>query len=299
MKYTISYILMFCLIFTLFTACGQAPETPTDAIVSVVESVVNKEVAVNENSAVVSQDQEETQPVSSKTSTLSTSSKVSVASTPSITSSKPVVSQTPVASTPAKNTDGLVADAKVEYPSFTKESALKEWLLGNHADYFADKRGDMLSAMGNKETVVYYKPSIPANHSQFILKQINVHTPSSAMHYLYNGNDVLSAELTINVTTGSTAKFDSGFEEIYKDIKGVYEKTSNHYGEEVSGYCYQQNGIEFFCSYDAVQQYWWIVWKQFDLYHYSTLHGHFDQIEEIIPLLYLQQVKVDNSAVIK
>ena len=47
MKYTISFILILCFVFTLFTACGQTPETPTD-----VNSPETQQTAGGEGSSV-------------------------------------------------------------------------------------------------------------------------------------------------------------------------------------------------------------------------------------------------------
>ncbi len=302
MKYTISYILLFCLIFTLFTACGEAPESPTDvketsSVVSVAQkqeggsSVVYQPIGEQESQ----NNQEEKEDVNSFQPA---ESQVPLVSEPN--SQEPETPQPPVqeSDSPAQSTDAPVADINVEYPTFTGENSLKDWLLGKHPDYFQDGRGDMLNAIGTNK-VIYYRPSIPSNHELFMLNQIEVHTPSGAMDYLYNGNDVLSAELGIGISNSNTAQFDSGFKDIYDDIKAVYENKSDIYPETVEGYCYQYNEVDFFYAYMPTKQNSWIVWTQFGLYHYAVLHGHFDQIEEIIPLLYLQQVKLDNNTVIK
>ncbi len=310
MKYIISFILILYLIFTLFTACGEALESPTDAVASVVESVVNKEVAVDENSAVSQQEEavvskeepqeEPAQTVSSKTPAPSGSSKASVSSAPSKTPSKPVVSQTPSVSKPAQNTDAPVADIIVEYPTFTGESSLKNWLIGNHSDYFADKRNDMLSTMGNKGNVTYYRPSIPTNHSLFTLSQVEVHTPSGGMNYFYNG---IGEESELVVLVNNRDATAQGFGKIeanrYAQIKSYCLENALKLPEGSVAKHVSFSDMDFYCQYNSNRDNTTIVWQQFGLYQTATLQGHFDQIEEIIPLLYLQKVTVDNSAVMK
>ena len=308
MKYTICFILVFCLFFSLFTACGQAPETPTDAVASVVESAVNENVAVDENSAVSQQEEaivskeEPAQTVSSKTSASSVSSKIS--STPSKVTSKPTASQGSSASSSVQNTDGLVADMIVEYPTFTGETSLKNWLIGNHSDYFADKRNDMLSTMGNKGKVTYYRPSIPTNHSLFTLSQVEVHTPSSGFHYFYNGKEIGNQGLMISVNHVASGTDTTRITDyMYATAKAKYNGEPTDLAEDTAVYCYTYKGIDFYyyryltvgTNIDTVGVYW----LQFNSSHMAVLQDNCDQIEEIIPLLYLQQVTVDNSAVIK
>lgn len=307
MKNTISLILMFCLIFTLFTACGEAPETPTDAVVSVVESEENNESVVEESSvssvqeeSVVSMEEavqkEPEKTVPSKVPVSSATSKVPASSTPSKTPSKPVVSQTPSVSNPVQNDAGLVPAIRVDYPTFTDEGALKNWLAGKHPDYFTNGQKDMVSVLQSQGSAVYYKPSIPVNHSLFTLSRVKVHTPSRSFDYFYNevGED---AELAVFIAHDTVKGF--GYDELYDLGKDIYENPSSAENAEEVGYLFQHHNTDFYVVYTPADGACFIAWKQFGFAHFAALHGHFDQIEGIIPLLYLQQVKVDNSAVIK
>lgn len=307
MKNTISLIFMFCLIFTLFTACGEAPESPTDAIVSVVESEENNESVVEESSAssvqeesVVSKEEavqkEPEKTVPSKVPVSSATSKVPATSTPSKTPSKPVVSQTPSVSKPVQNDAGLVPAIRVDYPTFTDEGALKNWLAGKHPDYFTNGQKDMVSVLQSQGSAVYYKPSIPTNHSLFTLSQVEVHTPSRSFDYSYNGTGG-EAELVVFVAHDNVKGF--GYDDMYDLFKSTYENQEPDENAEEIGYLFQHNNVDFYGLYTPADGSCYVAWQQFGVTHFAGLHGHFDQIEEIIPLLYLQQVKVDNSAVIK
>lgn len=294
MKYTISFILIFGLIFTLFTACGEAPQSPTDVTATAVQQAVEENTEdLAEEVSVVSQAVEQ---VASKEEGEKKQQGTTKVPTTSVESQGTGSQQ---AKPPAQNTDTPVADINVKYPTFTGEGSLKNWLLGKNPEYFADDRGEVFSTMGNQGVVTYYRPSIPANHPLFMLSQINVHTPSGVMHYLYNGKDVLAAELVVGIANTNNGIFKSSFEDTYNEIKDVYVNSTTYSPEVVTGHYYQYKGIDFYCKYILEQQHTWIVWKQFGFAHYAVLHGRFDQIEEIIPLLYLQQVKVDNNAVIK
>ena len=298
MKYVISCILMFGLFLTLFTACGEVPEkTPestTDVIASVVESQENNKETAKTSSAVSEEETLQEELATSKEESVQKQSEKTVSSH---TSSVPVTSL-PADSTSSApvNTDAPVADINVEYPTFTGEGSLREWLTGEHADYFADKRGEMMSTMGNKDTVTYYRPSISANNPLFVLSQVQVHTPSRSFDYSYNGTGD-KAELVVFVAHDTVQGF--GYDDMYNLFKSTYENQESSENAEEIGLLFQHDAVDFYGLYTPTDGSCYIAWQQFGFTHFAGLHGHFDRMEEIIPLLYLQQVKVDSSAVMK
>ncbi len=295
MKRILSFLLIAGMVLCLFTACGEAPESPTDVKdASSVVSVAEKQEGV---SSVVSQPIKEQEPQNNQeekedvSSSQPAESKIPVSSVPSETPNNSVSSQ-PV----SQNTEGVVPLIHVEYPTFTQEGALKNWILGNHPDYFADGQKDTVASLQNQGSTIYYRPSIPVNHSLFTLSRVKVHTPSRSFDYFYNevGED---AELAVFVAHDTVPGF--GNDGIYDVCKNIYENPSSAENAEEVGFLFQHHNTDFYVAYTPADGSCFIAWKQFGFSHVAALHGHFDQIEEIIPLLYLQQVKVDSSAVVQ
>lgn len=316
MKYTTIYILVLCLIFTLFTGCGDTPETSTDvkqtSSVGSEMSMEHQKQESTSSSVPLNQPQtEEELPQSEEELPQS-----SVSDEPK-NDSRPTegIQQVPqednqesnqeTSESTVQTTDAPVADTIVEYPTFTGETSLKNWLIGNYSDYFSDKRSDMLSTMGNKGNVIYYRPSIPINHSLYTLSQVNVHTPSSGFSYYYNDSQTKWNGISVyvnHVASGSDKTYITDY--VYDNVTAKYNGEPSEYlaeGVEVHRYSYQ--GVDFYYYiYDRVGddgQSISVSWLQFNTSHMASVHENLHQIEEIIPLLYLQQVKLDNSAVIK
>ena len=99
----------------------------------------------------------------------------------------------------------------------------------------------------------------------------------------------------LNTRDATAQGFGKTEKTLYDTIRTYYIDNNTPTPEGVIVDCIIYNNLDFYYQYDITPNYTNVVWKQYNLYQMATLNGHFDRIEEIIPLLYLQQVKVSNN----
>jgi hypothetical protein len=176
-------------------------------------------------------------------------------------------------------------DMAYEYPSFTTENQFKNWLLGNN-DAFVEERGEALNTLSDGNTVTYYKPVI-FNSSLYKLTSISYETGG----YRYIFDEVTNNDyhdfLWINVNNETIPQLQEYFEK-HK------QKWLNHDERYFSA---TVDGIEYACFHNSSDQ-TYVSWQQFGKYHTAYVApGYFERIEEVLPLLKLEAVKLRTDTV--
>ena len=269
------YIILIVLaVLCSVVGCSQNKETPTNVISqgdSLIETVVSEletspvsDVVKNEASE---QDKKEEDSAVNNTVTQKTQNSVKSESKEEVMSF---------------DTDDLQTEEDIiqEEVKFASEAELINWLKNqeNPENQFSV---DALATMQRENTITYLKPKVSEDSSLVELVEIGI--DSASIHYCYRflGEDTYS--LTVfNCLTD----FDN---EVYiRYQERVSNGKENYYYTEV-------NEIEYYYMRNEKEDATVIRWMQGDIPQVALLYGHFEQIDEILPLLELQQVTVQTN----
>lgn len=259
MKIMISILLAITVLALCFTACSESPaETKTD-----VKAVNNTE------SAVVSQVE---QPIPEEEKAEQNSAPVEQqdqTNETSVPTEQP--ESTPNQSTVTIAPEDIHGDIAINNPTFVSEAALKAWLIQGSGRY-EEERGNALQ-QANNQKFVYYRPS--GDLSQYgALTSIEYDTMHQEVVYSYFQNGELAIEVFSYLT-------DSSWEDLYNNFSAADPKMFKHVTCDNIEYHYYS------------PKHTTVIWEQFGYTHAAKVYQNKDKIEEIIPLLKLEQVTVN------
>ncbi len=306
MKRTAILILCLVMIITCFTACKQdakptTPESKTDVSTpAIVDQQPKEEVqaeadvsepAQKEEKEPVQQsddEQEETEPVSKVES--KPTSKVE---------SKPAskVEISPVDKT--QKTEQTVSDDQNSYeeikddvPVFKSDVEFQKWLKGETIS-FEDARKVVLNT-AKENAVTYARPKISKDDNyrfNEILVEANQGFSTICYRYVPKVKNHSLSSVSIHAHSHDNASLRKSYEDAQKDANGEKEY-----------YQYVRHGsIDYYLEYNSVLDSFVIYWEQFGFIHTAIADHVYEQIEQILPLLELEQVtvKLNDDAVIK
>jgi len=268
MKKALSVILAIMLFAVCFTACSESPaETKTDA-----------KPVENANSVVVSQAEGSADDTVQPTPEASQPQQNSAPAQQQEQTNEPSLPTQQPASTPNQPTttvtpEEIHGDIAREYPTFVSEQALQTWLKQGSGQY-EKERTDILQ-QANSQKFIYLRPA--CDLSQYgELTRIKANAVNQEISYYYQVNNSASIEIFSYWTNSA--------EDLYLFFKDHAEKKGGIYSIEANDiqYYYVKGGA--FSS---------VVWQQYGFTHSAFVHQNRDKIEEIIPLLKLEQVTVN------
>ncbi len=248
-----------------FAGCSQGEETPTD-----VSSVADVQTAAPQ-----SQEAGEIK--------VDTTVEASVESKPQKTESVAVSgeSEKTVVSTPVSNDkneqENMIVEEDLE---FSTEAQLKNWFK-NQTQVENAVSAEALQTMQQGNTITYLRPGISSSNELVSLDKIIVEL--STINYHYRFGEAETSELFI---AAHTIDFDQAF---YNGFETNLNKGKENYFRTTV------NGIEYLYMRNVSSDSAVFVWKQNDVVHSALLYGHYDQINEILPLLKLETVTVQTQ----
>ena len=297
MKKLLSIVIVCILLSSCFTACKIAdnyttPKTPTDVKQETTEAVsdflVEESTSDEKIANTVESEQESPEDRNEETFVDQETQKQESA----IEDASSQISESAVLTKPkeeSNNDDSLTSeeihgDATRDDPTFLSDETFVFWLK-NGSDSFVDQRTDFLQQTVN-QTFVYYRPANDlSSYGTFNLLECPV--LGKRYRYYYSKNDQASIKIGVQCN-------DSTFEEMYIMAKERFENNQNGYRYMV------HDGIEYY-YYDAGSSMTLVYWQQFGETQFAHVYQNRDKIEEIIPLLELEQVtvKLNDDAVVK
>ena len=270
MKKLLFIMVSFALVFS-FLGCSNGEETPTD-ISSVVDLQMvepqsqeagEPKVEITAESLVESQIQKlESAVVSQKENT-----------TGSVDEGEPIVSTIVNPST--------AEDEPVEENlEFTTEAQLKNWFK-NGTQVANAVSPEALQIMQQGSAITYLRPAISSDNGLVTLEKITVE--SSSFGYRYRFLQGEPTEMLI------VAHHEDIVQPFYKEFETKLAQGKENYFRTTV------NGIEYLYMRNATADAVVLVWKQNDVVQSANFDGHYDQINEILPLLKLESVTVQTG----
>ncbi len=288
MKKIIFYVLCLVMLLGCVVACNKQTESPTDvllekgSVVSKTEETLNKEgeiISVKEQANTIGTATANTSNAEKETD-LPTSKSDIVSKAPS-PSKEPTKKQT---GSKATNADNSVAQmqAPQETPLFNTESAFVNWLKAAGTEY-QEEWADVMNNVSHGNQIRYFKPAFTASN-ECTLRYVRVISKNTVeYHYDHGLNPWPDANLLIAVSIGDDTfkkeQFLQGKQEYLQGKPARYSVTVDNIA-----YVYYYN--EDFES--AV-----VYWEQFGKYHSANILRTPNQLDQILPLLKLEQVTVD------
>ncbi len=260
MKKYIAYILLTCLLLSCFAGCKQDNITSTD-------------VTPLDTTPIESVDETVTQqPDNSVDNTVVDESKVAskAAASPSETKKDHQETQSKVEQNKPSADDIHGMPALKDNPTFVSENAFKTWLTKGSGQFEEDRNTALQQAANQK--FIYYRPS--GDFSQYgSLTNIEYSATHQKLTYWIYQNKAPSVEISVYC-------MDSGWDEIYDKLYSAGPDAFKH------------------ITYDGIEYHYFnpketlVIWEQFGTTHIAGIHQNKDQVEDIIPLLKLEQVTV-------
>ncbi len=166
-------------------------------------------------------------------------------------------------------------DEAREQLTFVSNETFEIWLKKGSGS-FEKERNDILQQATN-QSFMYY--ALVGDLSRFGIPQnITYDLPFRRLCYRFVSDNQISLE----IASCDTA---SGFDE-------TYEKNKKRYSDNMNGYyAMMDDGITYY--YTKGPNFTSILWRQFGRTHYAFVYQNRDKLEEIIPLLKLEQVTVN------
>lgn len=292
MKY-IAFLLTVVFVIAGLTGCGGDKATPTDAAGSPTPSQTDSFIsapASEESKAAVQETAVSSQaPTAGNTSAQpkqATGSKTSGVTSSTVSD---VTRDTQVSSSSAAFKDAeQTQECEIrEYPTFSNEAAMKSWLLSKTDS--TEERAHILSAISSNSTICYYRPNVGSS-DVYVFQDVEVHTPSGTANYRYNYiNEKLPYEqCTLTVTVTWTAE---------NTINGFNDLKQRLLKNEANCYTSTVDSIEYLYYHNVKSDATVIRWMQYGTEHAAILIGHFEQIDQVLPLLKLEKVTLRTDTV--
>lgn len=298
MKKQLICLLTICLLLTCFTACGQQKVTVTQTNTPpVTEDVVSAEQQVS--SVESKPEQANKTESSSKVSTNDNKPQATVSTSPVASagsSQNTVVNQAQEKDPTTENLENGDTNCAIpDYPTFTSLKDLKDWFQSG--TQWAEDRANVMRQYTTDAITTYYRPSIPENHPLFTLDYVEIHTPTGQIAYYYSFVDK-SIDESLSGVGLSVAVLPTS----YDPYTTNYYKFLDCVNRSEEGYSLvQADGIPFICRYNKEFNSTRIYWMQNEVVHAAVIYGYHDQLDQIIPLLELEQVtvKLNNDQVVQ
>ena len=291
MKKYVVYILLTCLLLSCFAGCKQAETTPeevTQTDVTQTQVEVQEDLVVAEESEQSEEEKEgeqspstvdKKQTVKEETvgqSTKTTATKKQSVSTKkeSTTQSKPVANQTVVSKVNPNDIHACVVESG---PTFVSEEAFQIWLKQGSGK-FETERSNYIQTNAKNQSITYYR--LKNNLSQYVTLDYLESNEHHIATYVYKSNK--NEYMTLNV-----GNVDG--ESLYK----YYQKKAEENTDGYSAVTDKNNNIVFYVHHSDLSSVS-VRWEQFGKFHsvrFSQWNN--DTVNEIIPLLALEQVTVN------
>ncbi len=274
MKRNIATLLVACVMFlTLFVGCQQRAVTPTDIVDKVVPSLENSTEGNEDVAPSKDGSEEKVEPVPTTNSSKENKSD----------SSKVVSSQSVTKSKQDENSNSSYqCDIVIEHPTFTTEKELKNWFLGNGPASYEKDLPKALSALSDSKTLAYYRPLEALETKGFHLDKIEMQASTGNLTYTY-GLKNSDAKLLVCADNSPDDAIQRAYKAILADYQAKLENASS----------YTHEGITYYCDYSPKAKQTIVLWKQFGYARMASVVGYDEPIEELIPLLKIEQVTLD------
>lgn len=267
-------ILVLTILFSV-VGCSQSNETPTDMI-SKGESLVETGVSELETSPVSDvvknevTEQDEKEESSAAKNTVSQKNKNSMVSHIEEDAMSSVVEN-------LQTEEDIVVP---EDPKFANLAEFEKWLKNqkNTENHFS---ADALTTMQQGNTLVYLKPNVLSENTSLVFSRIKA--SADYLFYFYQFADSTD-EFRVTVSLGG-----EDLQELYDLLKKNATEGKKDY------YCTERNGITYYYKKQDLADGTVFSWEQYGKTHAAKIAGHFEQIDEILPLLELQQVTVQTN----
>ena len=295
MKKILMFTLCLVMIIACFTACKEAaestePETKTDVSTPVVVDQQPQEEAQAE--ANVSEPAQEEE----KVETDESEDEQEVVDSVSMVESKSVDKNQKTEQTVTNDNDNdknTHEDIKQEYPTFKSEVALQKWLKGE-SDSFEEDRAIVLNNAKQENVVTYARPKI-SKDDNYSLNVTHIETNQGVSTLCYSYAPKIKSHSTSSISVFVRSHEVAALRESHEDAK----KDAN--GEKEYYQSVRHGSIDYYYGYNPILDSFVIYWEQFGFIHSAIAEHVYEQIDQIIPLLELEQVtvKLNDDAVIK
>lgn len=296
MMKTLTMILAFLVALGMLTGCSEEVETPTNVNSPVIQQQVKGEETSGLSES-VQQDQEEQsesvkeQPVENKQEekTASKEEKKEV-----------VVSEVKETNKEAGSNDNIEHGDEPAYipPSFTSMEGFRSWMQNGGME--EEKRANLLNSVKNSttfSTTSYCRPKLGDGNDEFVLTEIEAYPYSVIYRYGFAKNkNVRGLQITTYVDPVYMKNIEEAMQETYDEIEQPDIRVFDQYGS------HQVKGITYYYYHfpknNGTLVYWQIEGNTF----YAVYYGDYDQINNILPLLELEQVEykiADNGSAVK
>ncbi len=281
----------------VFTGCGEETFTPTDVDSKITQTAGD---ATQEN-------QEKTSPettLSDEDAQKDGEDNGSLRETSAVKSEKQGNQTTVVEnnsetdqSSGKNNGDTQASPSAYIPPSFTSVAGFKSWLQSGGIE--EEKRADLLNSVKNSSTfsaTAYCQPKIGDGNQMFQISKIDAYPYSVIYRYSFVKN---SAVTGLKITTYVDANYMTGIanimEDTYAEIDSPETRVFDKYGFATV------NGITYYYYHYPANDSTTIYWQINDNTYYAVYYGDYDQINEILPMLELEQVsyKINTDAEVK
>lgn len=287
--------LAFLLALSLLSGCSEVVETPTNVNSPVIQQQAEGK-EISEVSEPNQQDQgeeagsENEQPVENKKEENQTSKDVE----------KETVGFKPQENAETQENKDRTNAMATEYvpPNFDSIEGFHSWIQNGGVE--DEKRIELLSYAKNSSTVSqtsYYRPQMGNGKEGLKLVKIDAYSTELVYRYALEKNvEQVVLNIYVGVHQGRIDGFSKKMKENYELIDSPDTRMYDKYGSSAI------KGIEYYHYHypanDSTTIYWQIGEKTFLAYYY----GDYAQINEILPLLELEQVSykiTNNNAVVK
>ncbi len=270
------------LVGAMLVGCSEAPESPTD-----VNSLATQQTGGAESLVASQPDSQEKPHEENKTP--------AVQSTPVQTTSQETGKEESTVSNNKENTNAQPQGDEPwsPPPGFTSVEGFHSWLeTGGIED---EKRADLLNNVKNSTTysaTAYCRPKLGNGNELFTLSNIEAYSYMVTYHYRFAKNlDLIGLEIMLYIDPVYMDHVAQTMKKRYEQIDDLENRKFDKYGETVvSGITYQ---YYHYPSNDSTTIYWKINGNSY----YGRYYGDYSQINEILPLLELEQVeyKISNA----
>ncbi len=290
MKRNTIFLLILCFVISLFTACGEAKETPTDVTNSSENSTIQQPQTQGESSQPTKETTGDVQKENQEQDGIPSQPEESAPQSPQEENQEEVT----VPETQGNGNNDVQGDLNPYIPpEFTSVEGFHSWLQNGGVE--EEKREDLLNSITNSTTysdTSYCRPKLANGNQEFVLTTIEAYPYSVIYRYGFVKN--LSLEmLTITTCIDPIYMKDvsENMQECFDLIDDPEKRVFDEYGStalnEITYYYYH------YPKSDRTTIYWKINGNTFKARYY----GSCAQINEILPLLELEQVeyKISNA----
>ncbi|MBR3843958.1 MAG: hypothetical protein IKM39_00450 [Clostridia bacterium] len=278
MKKNVFSLVTMIILSLLFTACGIPAESPTDVAESKLEqTIVKTKGEMQEEKEMVSsvpavEENETGKEENHKDNKTESVVKGSV--------KEEVTTSQSVETTAQEDNDGEQGEKVSALPVFTSESALRNWLkTGAGRNSVEANLMNGIQSRGN----YYYRPIIDEKNDLVSFRSLTVNELTWSYHYDFHDEEVSKSEMSGLIINVSYTDFDNKNYEWSR--QKVLAKEEGRFSKTV-------NGIEYFGFHNTEygNDVTVIRFKQNGIPHSASIYGHFDQLDEILPLLKVERV---------